>query len=478
MTVNPGRDSWNVPRKHGILKEHDPILSLLQLIVDSVIAIGSLVVLIALRPDTDFNSSYRILAIVVLLVMWVSYNRFSVYRHPTDTLGTLGILFKAWGLVILTIVLLAFVTKTSELFSRQIIITWVISTYLLQVTFHNIVPEIFYRLFGEKDKKTRALMVGAGELGKYLTSRINENPWLPVKIIGVVDDDEAFRDGWNITGVPFLGDTHQINEIIKKENVGSIYIVLPMTESKTIERLYLDLVDKNIDINWAPDIFGMILINHNVKELAGVPLLALSESPLSGSQALVKSAFDKTLAIIALTLLGPLMVATAIAIRRESDGPIFFKQKRHGWDNEVFEVWKFRSMLVHNEDKGKVTQATKEDPRITKVGKFIRRTSIDELPQLFNVLEGNMSLVGPRPHALEHDDFYAERINKYFARGRIKPGITGLAQVSGFRGETETIDKMKKRVEYDIEYINNWSISLDLQILAKTVFTVLFHKAH
>ncbi|VAX21027.1 hypothetical protein MNBD_NITROSPINAE02-480 [hydrothermal vent metagenome] len=478
MVAKSGRDSWNVPRKHGILKEHDPILSLLQLVVDSVIAAGSLFVLISLRPDTNFDSSYRILTIVVLLMMWVSYNRFSVYRHPTDTLGTLGILFKAWGLVILVIILLAFVTKTSELFSRQIIITWVISTYLLQVTFHNIVPEIFYRLFGEKDKKTRALMVGGGELGKYLTSRINENPWLPVKIVGVVDDDETFRDGWDIPGVPFLGDTHAINEIIKKENVGSIYIVLPMTESKTIERLYLDLVDKNIDINWAPDIFGMILINHNVKELAGVPLLALSESPLSGSQALVKSMFDKTLAVIALILLGPVMLATAIAIRRESEGPVFFKQKRHGWDNEIFEVWKFRSMFVHKEDEGKVTQATKEDPRITKVGKFIRSASIDELPQLFNVLEGNMSLVGPRPHALEHDDFYAERINKYFARGRIKPGITGLAQVSGFRGETETIDKMKKRVEYDIEYINNWSISLDLQILMKTIFIVLFQKAY
>jgi putative colanic acid biosynthesis UDP-glucose lipid carrier transferase len=232
------------------------------------------------------------------------------------------------------------------------------------------------------------------------------------------------------------------------------------------------LLNENVNIHWAPNIFALNLINHSVKELAGIPILTLSETPLIGTHLLLKTIEDRVLSLFLLVLVSPLMLITAILIKTESPGPAFFRQERTGWDGKNFKIWKFRSMKLHTEEDGVVRQATREDPRITRVGRFIRRTSIDELPQLFNVLAGQMSLVGPRPHALEHNIEYSKHIEAYLARHRIKPGITGLAQIRGFRGETKELEQMEKRVKYDLEYINNWSLWLDLSILARTPFSL------
>jgi putative colanic acid biosynthesis UDP-glucose lipid carrier transferase len=220
------------------------------------------------------------------------------------------------------------------------------------------------------------------------------------------------------------------------------------------------------------------LVNHSVKELAGLPVLTLSETPLEGRQLLLKNMEDRTLALLILVFASPIMLLTAIAIKLESAGPVLFTQERTGWDGRVFRIWKFRSMRLHDDDDGVVRQATRDDPRVTRVGRFVRRTSIDELPQLFNVLAGQMSLVGPRPHAIQHNALYAERISAYLARHRIKPGITGLAQVNGYRGETKELHEMEQRLNYDIEYINNWSLMLDLSILVRTAFTLFSKQAY
>jgi putative colanic acid biosynthesis UDP-glucose lipid carrier transferase len=232
-----------------------------------------------------------------------------------------------------------------------------------------------------------------------------------------------------------------------------------------------------VDVVWVPDIFAMRLLNHSVRELNGLPLISLSESPLMLERhALIKATVDKCIAALALLILSPLMLIVSILVWRSSPGPIIFRQNRNGWDGEVIEVWKFRSMYLHGPDD--VRQAKKTDDRITPIGRFLRRTSIDELPQLINVLQGSMSLVGPRPHAIEHNDFYAKKIRAYKVRHRIKPGITGWAQVNGFRGETETLEKMMRRVELDVDYINKWSIWFDLKILIRTPFSLLSHKAY
>ena len=245
------------------------------------------------------------------------------------------------------------------------------------------------------------------------------------------------------------------------------------SEAAKIEAMYVDLLDANVDVVWVPDLNSLTLLNHSVKVVDGLPAIYLNESPLTSrpTAALSKSLMEKSVALLAIILLSPVLLLISLAVKLSSPGPVFFKQDRHGWNGKVIQVWKFRSMRVH--DDRDVKQASRNDSRITAVGRFIRRTSLDELPQLFNVLQGHMALVGPRPHAVAHNNYYSGKILAYMARHRIKPGITGLAQISGCRGETDTLDKMEKRVEIDLKYINNWSLWLDVKILVKTPFTLL-----
>lgn len=235
-----------------------------------------------------------------------------------------------------------------------------------------------------------------------------------------------------------------------------------------LEDLYFKLLDKHVAVHWVPDIFSLRLVNHCVREIAGIPVLTLSETPLIGTRLMFKALEDFVLSVLILIMITPVLLAIALAVKLDSRGPVFFRQQRMGWNGKIFRIWKFRSMFVHQPEDGVVKQAEKNDPRVTRVGAFIRRTSLDELPQIFNVLTGDMSLVGPRPHAIQHDEEYSRRISDYFARHNIKPGITGLAQVRGFRGETKSVEQMMQRVESDIEYINNWSLWLDLTILVRT----------
>ena len=255
----------------------------------------------------------------------------------------------------------------------------------------------------------------------------------------------------------------------------SVYISLPLKHAAKVEELNERLLDSQADVIWILDVSDWKLMNHSVREIAGMPLLSLNESPINVSriQIRIKHFLDKFIALGMAVVLSPMLIAAALAVKLSSPGPVLFKQKRHGFNGEEISIYKFRSMRMH--DDKEVKQAQKGDDRITKVGAFLRRTSIDELPQLLNVLEGSMSLVGPRPHAVAHNDFYSEKISKYMARHRIKPGITGLAQISGCRGETETVDKMEQRVKYDMEYINNWTLASDFKILIKTPLS-LFSK--
>lgn len=270
-----------------------------------------------------------------------------------------------------------------------------------------------------------------------------------------------------------VGAQDELLELIEAHDIRRLYITLPLCEAAKIEAMYVDLLGANVDVVWVPDLNSLTLLNHSVKVVDGLPAIYLNESPLTSrpTAALSKSLVEKTVAFLAIIALSPLLLIIALAVKLNSPGPVFFKQDRHGWNGKVIKVWKFRSMRVH--DDREVKQASRNDSRITAVGRFIRRTSLDELPQLFNVLQGHMALVGPRPHAVAHNNYYSGKILAYMARHRIKPGITGLAQISGCRGETDTIDKMQKRVEIDLQYINSWSLWLDLKILVKTPFTLL-----
>jgi len=240
----------------------------------------------------------------------------------------------------------------------------------------------------------------------------------------------------------------------------------------------LQLIDLNVDVVWAPDIIGLHMLSPSVKEVAGIPLYYLSESPMTEGALLSKLLLDKVVAFGALITLSPVMILAALAVKFTSSGPVFFHQERHGLDGKIIHISKFRSMKVHQEQDGEVSQAVKGDSRLTPIGAFLRKSSIDELPQIINVLKGDMSLVGPRPHAVSHNHYYSEKISIYMSRHRILPGMTGLAQVNGCRGETDTLEKMEKRVEYDLTYINNWSVWLDIRIMVKTVYTLFSRNAY
>jgi len=257
---------------------------------------------------------------------------------------------------------------------------------------------------------------------------------------------------------------------VRASDLHELWLVLPLSEERTILRVVREFHEDLINIRFMPDIRALALFDTSgIIDLLGVPAINLMASPLSPSAMLKKEIFDRVFALCALIGLAPLLLVIAIAVKVSSPGPVFFRQKRKGADGRVFTIYKFRSMRIHDEKPGVVKQAVRHDPRVTRVGAFLRRTSLDELPQFFNVLKGDMSVVGPRPHALEHDDLYQKVVAGYIHRYRIKPGITGWAQVNGYRGETDRIEKMERRVAHDLYYLGNWSFALDMRIIAATV---------
>lgn len=454
--------------KRRLLRNHESLVYWGQLGVDALLVAGSLL-LLALLKTGEIGVSYRLLAVISVLLLFVIYSSQGVYRRAAGYLSGCYRLAISWGSVLLVLTLIGFLTKTSEVYSRQVFVTWALLGFVLQaVAYINI--KFFSDRYREKYARViPALVVGSGSLANHLKSSLNANRWIPDKVVGHVclgSEVDACSD----EGTIVVKDQQALREFIKDHGVKRAYLALSIEQSGKIGDMHLDLLDMNVDLIWVPDIYALNLLNHSVREVAGMPLIFLNESPLTSLRrgSIIKEMMDRSVALLALTLLCPVFLVTAIAVKVSSPGPVFFKQARHGWDGKIIKVWKFRSMKMHVENSGTVAQARREDPRVTRVGKFIRRTSIDELPQLINVLQGRMSLVGPRPHAVAHNEFYSDKINAYLARHRIKPGITGLAQISGCRGETETLDKMQRRVDYDLEYINNWSVWLDIKILIKT----------
>jgi putative colanic acid biosynthesis UDP-glucose lipid carrier transferase len=271
-----------------------------------------------------------------------------------------------------------------------------------------------------------------------------------------------------------LGPLSALADHARSNTVDVIYIALPMASQPRILKLLEDLRDTTASIYFVPDIFVSDLIQARVDSIGGLPVVAVCESPFHGFNAVVKRVSDFCLAALILAAISPLMVAIGLGVKLSSPGPVLFKQRRYGLDGKRIVVYKFRSMTVA-EDGEVVRQATRNDQRVTRFGAFLRRTSLDELPQFINVLQGRMSIVGPRPHAVAHNEMYRKLIRGYMIRHKVKPGITGLAQVNGLRGETDTVDKMKARIDYDLAYLRNWSLALDVRIILKTA-VVLLHK--
>lgn len=465
-------------KSRSVLQRRKGLVNLLQPIIDGIAIIG-VAWFFVLAYIGFISQDYVIFMLVLLGMVSVMYDRYAIYRTSANFASKIFSLFNAWTLSFLALFLLAFLTKQTQVYSRIVITEIYIVGFLAQAVMHLLIRVATRKLNKLNQVADNVIIVGQGQLANYLEHKITANPWLNQHVIGNVSIEEEAKQNrteqkselndYVTSRTIQLGKVAELPDLIDAHGITTIYIVTPLESSKVLEELYFVLLDKHVSIHWIPDIFSLRLINHSVREIAGIPVLTLSETPLTGISKLSKSIEDKVISIIILLLISPILLAVAIAVKLDSPGPVFFRQKRTGWNGKTFSIWKFRSMYVQQpDDKGALKQAEKNDPRVTKVGAFIRKTSLDELPQLFNVLTGDMSLVGPRPHALQHDEQYSKGIDDYYARHNIKPGITGLAQVRGYRGETKELGQMTKRIESDIEYINNWSVWLDLSILART----------
>lgn len=444
----------------------------LQAVLDGLIVVGLCYMLIS-RHIGALTAQYSVFVFLLLCTLGLMYDVFGIYRRNANFTRKALDLLQAWALTFFLLIALGFLTKQAESFSRLLLAQLFLYGYVYQVLLHLLMRMLSREVSRHAAEPNKVLIVGTGRLALFLNQRIDANEWLGQEVVGLVrlqqEDgaaNEAQRPNFG-KSAPCLGRLEQLMELIDKYSVRTVYFAIPLNASEIVESLYFRLLDRHVAVHWVPDIFSLRLVNHTVSEIAGVPVLTLSETPLIGTARMLKALEDVCLSVLLLVVLAPVMVAIALAIRMDSPGPVFFRQARLGWGGKRFHIWKFRSMYVHD-DHGVVAQARPGDPRITRVGAFLRRTSLDELPQIFNVIAGQMSLVGPRPHAVQHDLEYGQHIAHYFARHNIKPGITGLAQVRGHRGETREIDKMLLRVESDIEYINSWSLWLDLSILVRT----------
>ena len=324
----------------------------------------------------------------------------------------------------------------------------------------------YFRRNGVNSKNV--VIVGYGPIGRELHKRAQQQDWYGYNVKAV---HAAAADGCaaGISSAATLERAEDIPDYVAANHIDEIWIALPMNASDQLQKLQFLLRNALVDIRWVPDLPSIRMLSSKMGVFLGFPAVDLNQPSSAGLKGIAKDLFDKMFALTVLILLIPLFAVIAICIKWSSPGPVFFKQPRHGLNGKQFNVYKFRSMKLHQEH-GVVTQASKHDPRVTRIGEFIRRTSLDELPQFINVLFGDMSVVGPRPHALQHNEMYKDLLEVYMLRHRVKPGITGLAQINGHRGETDTVDKMAKRVQFDLYYIQNWSLWMDMKIIAWTAF--------
>jgi putative colanic acid biosysnthesis UDP-glucose lipid carrier transferase len=382
----------------------------------------------------------------------------------------------AWLLVVLALLFLAFSTKTSEVYSRKLFITWFIITPLILIVWRGWLQIILGSLRKRGLNTQTVAIVGARELGAYLARTILEAPWMGLRPIGFYDDRKPAGSRPLVREpIEVIGNIDSLVKHAREGKIDIVYITLPMRAEGRIQEVIARLSDTTASVYMVPDFFMFDLLHASWGNVGDLPVVSISETPFYGVDGLVKRVEDIIIASLILLVVAIPMIAIAIGIKISSPGPVIFRQYRYGLRGNKIEVWKFRTMIVLENGK-MVQQAQKHDPRVTRFGALLRRTSLDELPQLINVLQGKMSLVGPRPHAVAHNEQYRKLIDRYMLRHKVKPGITGWAQINGWRGETDSLDKMQKRIEFDLAYIHNWSLWLDFKIILMTAFKVFTDK--
>ena len=462
-----------------VLKHTLPVvlLTITQAVVLPCVATG-LLVFERWYFEVPFDQSFMLMAVLVLVlgVVLLQPERGLMPQLIGGRRQLVTRLFWRWLILLFVLLTIGYATKSSQDFSRRMVLTWAVATPGFLIGLALLLHEAFKRLLADPESARRAIFVGYNDISVSLARRVELTSMSALRIQGFFDDRAPERLSAqkleSVASEPALkGSLRDIVPYVQQNGIDVIFVALPVSHIARVQTLLDDLRDTTVSIYYVPMVFPLDSIQGGTSEFLGVPLIALCETPFHGTRGVSKRLTDLTLASLLLIPAAPLMLVIALLVRLSSPGPAIFKQRRYGLDGREIIVYKFRTMRV-TEDGDSIRQATRSDSRITPLGALLRRTSLDELPQLLNVIQGRMSLVGPRPHAVAHNEQYRKLIKGYMLRHKVAPGMTGLAQVHGMRGETQTLEQMEARVRYDLEYLRNWSPLLDLQILGKTLLIV------
>ncbi len=456
----------------GLIKPHGSKIALLHRLLDSLVIFFTLFLSTEIIGNEFFGHEYiqaGIWAMLVFMSLGGARQLYASWRIASlhQILGAISVNW-IWTCIIL--VLLAFASKVSADYSRAVIFVWFCLTPVMLGCSWAIL-RLLANVVRASGMNTRTLaIVGRTRLGQQVVERVMSSRWLGMSFIGYFDDramDRKCRLGAAEENV--VGGFSELVARARAGEIDYIYITLPMKAEKRISEMLSELSDTTASVYLVPNFFMFDLLHGKLGNLDGIPVVSLYENPFYGVDGLVKRLEDIVVASLILILIALPMLLIALGVKLSSPGPILFRQRRYGLNGKIVEILKFRSMTVC-EDGGEIVQATRGDARVTALGAFLRRTSLDELPQFFNVLQGNMSVVGPRPHAVAHNEQYRKLIRGYMLRHKVKPGITGWAQINGWRGETDTLEKMEMRVKHDLEYVHNWSLWMDFKIIVLTIF--------
>jgi len=415
--------------------------------------------------------TYLIALLLTLLLSSIVLPATGAFRRESEwaAMRKLRRLIAGWVVVVVMLISIAAMLKTTDLYSRIWFGSWVIIC-AFGLTIALLISHAAAQRVRRRNQRARSIvLVGAGDAAARVENQLRSDPVISDHLVA------CFGFPWSETPVLPLAS---LAEYIRKNKVHEVWIAAPWNDSSMLEDALEALRETVVDVNVIPDLYQYRLLNQSISQWGGLPVISLSGTPLSGSEIRLKSVLDWVLALILTIVLSPLLLLIALLVKLSSPGPVLFHQQRHGLNGDLIEILKFRTMTEHEEEDGAVTQATPEDERVTWIGRWLRHTSLDELPQLLNVLKGEMSLVGPRPHAAEHNELFKSRIPRYMLRHKVKPGLTGWAQVNGFRGQTESEEKMELRIEHDLWYIQNWSLWLDLKILLLTPLVMVHPNAY
>lgn len=445
-------------------------------IIDALCLILSLLIAMDLY-DIKVNKDYLFLMFANLAVC--SYLGESLQLYRVLRAGQFTVRIMLWIVVlsisICVVFFIIFLIKESNTYSRMTIVLWYLISLFTIIGWRLIFRRIKHSRYSKGLNLRKIAIIGLTESGLELHKQIALHQELGLKCIGFFEDRNDDRSLEPPKECRLIGQIQDAITMAQNNEIDKLYICLPLLAEKRIAEIIQSLGDSTVDVLLVPDFLLKNLMHANVGSVGNVDTISVFESPFSGVKDFYKRTFDILFSLVTLILIAPVLAIIAIAVKQTSPGPIIFAQDRYGLDGKKIRVFKFRSMTVMDNGSS-VQQATRNDIRLTPIGGFLRRTSLDELPQFVNVLLGEMSVVGPRPHAVAHNEEYRKRIDYYMLRHKVRPGITGLAQINGWRGETDTIEKMEKRIEYDLAYIRNWSLWMDIQIIFQTIFKVFKHK--